>query len=51
MIAPGQALYHATVDPIPAKGTYQATVQYHCFHLITQAPLNGAEINVELIVN
>ena len=51
MIAPGQALYHVTADPIPAKGTYQATVQYHCFHLTTQAPLNGAEINVELIVN
>lgn len=50
MIAPGQALYHSNVTTIPAKGTYTATVKYECFHLITQAPLNGAEINVELVV-
>lgn len=50
MIAPGQGLYHSKVTTIPQKGNYTATVKYECFHLTTQAPLNGAEINVELIV-
>ena len=51
MIAPGQALYSVKADPIPEAGTYTATIQYECYHLTTQTPLNGAEINVELIVN
>lgn len=50
MIAPGQALYKVKADPIPAVGTYTATIRYECYHLTTQAPLNGAEINVELSV-
>lgn len=50
MLAPGQAVYNAKLSEIPAKGTYQATVKYECFHLETMSPLNGAEINVELII-
>lgn len=50
MIAPGQALYHVKADPIPKPGTYTATIQYECYHLTTQTPLNGAQINVELVV-
>ena len=50
MIAPGQALYNVKADPIPAAGTYTATIRYECYHLTTQTPLNGAEIQVDLIV-
>lgn len=50
MIAPGQALYNTKAAAIPVSGTYAATIKYECYHLTTQAPLNGAEINVELIV-
>jgi len=50
MIAPGQALYNTKAATIPASGAYAATIKYECYHLTTQAPLNGAEINVELIV-
>ena len=50
MLAPGQAVYNARLSEIPEKGTYQATMKYDCFHLETMSPLNGAEINVELVV-
>lgn len=50
MIAPGQALYHVKADPVPEKGSYTATIKYDCFHLVTQNPLNGAEIAVEMEV-
>lgn len=51
LIAPGQALYHVKVSEIPPKGTYTATMKYDCYHLTTKTPLNGAQIEVQLIVS
>ena len=50
MLAPGKAIYEAGLEKILPKGTYAATIKYECFHLESLAPLNGADIQVELIV-
>lgn len=48
MIPPGQAIYNAVIETSLGKGSYEAVLQYECFHVDSLAPLNGADVNVIL---
>ena len=50
-IEPGYAVKKLTLTRAPEKGEYDAVLHYDCFTLNDKTPLNGAEIQLKLIVN
>lgn len=50
MIEPGKGLYHIVLSRALRSGSYRAQLQYEPYDMATLARLNGAVINLDLIV-
>jgi len=50
MIEPGKGLYDITLSQALVPGEYSATVKYETYSLSDQTPMNGAEVQIKLIV-
>jgi hypothetical protein len=50
MIEPGKGLYEITLSRALEAGTYDAQLQYEPYDMTTLTRLNGAVVNLDLIV-
>ena len=50
MLPPGQRIEAPVFNQSLAKGSYQATIQYRCYHVTPRKEINGAQFKTELVV-